>query len=302
MHPDDQWLQTINDDDSPITIGRYQIVGHLGNGGMGDVLSARDQQLRRMVAIKIVRQDSIDDRQAEQLRDFLIGEGRAIANLIHPNICRLYDLGEEDGVWYLVMELIDGMSVSKLLSSRVHISPQLAFKIVRAAAAGLDYAHQNGVVHRDIKPGNLMITRDRSVKILDFGIARLDSTTTGKRASEYEIVGTPSYMSPEQLRGERVGGATDQYALAKVTKELLGRHTSCLTVERVLARALSQSPEQRYKTCSDFASALKAACLVAHVPTMPPRQQGVSFALNCKSPEPETSKSFSPTFPDAGGA
>jgi serine/threonine protein kinase len=262
-------------------IGRYQVEQELGRGAMGIVYRAFDPAIGRRIAIKTIRLDQFGDAQSHaQLRERLLREAQSAGILSHPNIVTIYDISEDATNAYIFMEYVEGATLEQF-SRGLPVSELLA--LLEQAAAALDYAHQRGIVHRDIKPGNLMLS-GRQLKITDFGIARLnhrDSTQSGG------LLGTPSYMSPEQIAGNVVTGAADQYALAVIAYEylsgtrpfdndnlanLLYRITQqpvppVLTLNaatnQVLARALSKKPENRYSCCVDFVAALEQALEIA---------------------------------------
>lgn len=196
--------------------GRYTLLDQVAAGGMGEVWRARDEVLGRIVAVKVLRQQfADDDAVVHRFRE----EARHTASLSAPGIANVFDYGESDGIAYLVMEFVDGEPLSALLRREGALSPARALGIVGEAALALHSAHAAGVIHRDIKPGNILIRPDGSVKVTDFGIARaLDSaplTQTGV------VLGTAHYMSPEQASGEPASAASDVYSLGVVAYECL---------------------------------------------------------------------------------
>src|SRR5437867_2175240 len=202
-------------------IGRYQIVKELGRGAMGIVFQAVDPTIGRTVAIKTIRlSDVTNTQERNKLRERLFREARSAGILSHPNIVTIYDMQEEDDLTYIAMEFVDGPTLDALMSEAKAIPKDGVLRILRESAAGLDYAHQKGIVHRDIKPANVMLDTTGKVKITDFGIAKVTSseqfTMTGT------IVGTPNYMSPEQVQGlPTVDGRADQFSLAVIAFEML---------------------------------------------------------------------------------
>jgi len=209
------------------TLGRYEIVGILGVGGMGEVYRARDTQLNRLVAIKIINEDYANKRSAV---DRFEREARTVAQLSHPNIVDIYDFGEDDGVMYAVTELLEGKDLrERLRITRLPVSK--ALEIAIAVANGLSAAHSKGIVHRDIKPENIFVTSSGQVKILDFGIAGLRTASAGKPSSPEgstatlteagTIVGTAGYLSPEQARGEPVDSRSDIFSFGSLLYEML---------------------------------------------------------------------------------
>ncbi len=200
--------------------GRYRIVAAIGRGGMGDVYRAVDETLQREVALKLVRPEPKTLLASERFRR----EARAIAQIRDPHVVAAYDFGEEDECLYLAMELSTGCSVGEELRESGPFTAARAQYVVRQAAAGLAAAHRVGVVHRDIKPDNLLLGDDGSVKVADFGIARFlhDATTT--MTSSGEVVGTSYYLSPEAALGRPVGPPADVYALGCVLYQLVTGH------------------------------------------------------------------------------
>jgi serine/threonine protein kinase len=195
--------------------GRYRMEALLATGGMGEVWAARDLLLDRAVAVKVLGGALAGDgRAAERLRR----EARAAARLEHPSIALVLDLGEQDGRPYLVMELLDGESLAARIDRAAAMAPPEAARVVAAVADALEAAHRAGVVHRDVKPGNVYLTSDGEVKVLDFGIASAAgeaALTTG------EMLGTPAYLAPERVLGHPATPAADIYALGVVLYELL---------------------------------------------------------------------------------
>ncbi len=202
--------------------GRYEIGDRLGSGGMSNVYRATDRILERTVAVKVLAEHlSDDERFVERFRR----EALAVAKLIHPNIVQVYDTGIDDGRHYIVMEFVEGRSGAQILQRQGPLDPDKAAEAGMQACAGLDYAHRRGIIHRDVKPGNLMLVGGpvgggpMTVKLTDFGIARaLEQTRITQVGS---VVGTAAYLSPEQVRGEEATPATDVYALGVVLYQFL---------------------------------------------------------------------------------
>jgi serine/threonine-protein kinase len=203
-------------------LGRYEIVRLLGVGAMGEVYLAEDPQIGRKLAIKTVRIEEGRPHEIDERKKRLLREARAAGRLLHTNIVTLFDAGEDQGVLYLAFEWVDGTDLAERLAVGPPLSLGEALAIVRQTALGLDSAHRQGVVHRDIKPSNLMITSSGDVKIADFGIAKVadqssDLTMTGS------VVGSPHYLSPEQIRGEELDGRSDIFSLGVLLYEILCR-------------------------------------------------------------------------------
>jgi tRNA A-37 threonylcarbamoyl transferase component Bud32 len=274
--------------------GRYRIVGLLGAGGMGVVYRARDERLGRHVALKTLPASRVGDERA---RARLVREAKSAAGIEHPGIAQVYDVGEtEDGGAFLVMELVKGQTLRALMQSGAVDRDEL-LDTLRQVAAALDHAHAQGVVHRDIKPDNVMVRDDGRAALLDFGLAKdlgpavADTMSSDRSApdvitKEGALIGTLSYLAPEQARG-KVGAASDQFALATTAYEALsgrlpwdGQNAAAVlaqilvddppapssfegtlpaAVDRVFARALSKKPEDRFPDTSSFVRALSEA-------------------------------------------
>jgi serine/threonine protein kinase len=198
--------------------GRYRIEGRLGIGGMSTVHLAFDERLERSVALKLLAEHLADDPTfVSRFRR----EALAAARLVHPNIVQVFDFGFDEGhhQHFIVMEHVSGHSCAELLRDRGHLDVDQAVEIVRQACRGLDYAHRNGVIHRDVKPGNLLVSDNDVVKLADFGIAR--ATDQSSITQVGSVLGTAAYLAPEQARGEEAGPRADIYSLGVVTYQLL---------------------------------------------------------------------------------
>jgi serine/threonine-protein kinase len=267
--------------------GRYEIDGRLGSGGMSTVHRATDRILERTVAVKILAEHlSDDERFVARFRR----EALAVAKLIHPNIVQVYDTGIDEGRHYIVMEYVEGRSGAQILQRQGPIDARAAAEIGIQACAGLDYAHRRGIIHRDVKPGNLMIVggpvgggSHLTVKLTDFGIARAIEQTRITQVGS--VVGTAAYLSPEQVRGEEATPATDVYALGVVLYQFLtgrlpyeGSTLAELAVRQqnerplppstyndevpeaiggAVLRALEGDPGRRYASADEFAGGLR---------------------------------------------
>ena len=258
-------------------VGKFELHQLIGEGAMGTVWRAYDSVLRRYVALKLLSRAG----RTPEARDRFLREARAAAALQHPSIVTIYDLGESDEQLYIAMELIDGRDLSSLIALREPLALERKLDVVIEVLQGLSYAHDRGVIHRDIKPSNIRLASDGAVKIMDFGIARLQSAdVTGSGA----IVGTPTYMAPEQITNGAITPATDLFAVGCLLYELLTYHKpfqaetvhgvlyQVLTtdpkpvrasgsslpaaLERVVGKALNKVPEDRYETAREMQSAL----------------------------------------------
>ena len=198
--------------------GRYRLEGRLGSGGMSTVHRAVDTRLERPVAVKLLAEHLADD---ETFVSRFQREAQAAARLVHPNIVQVFDSGldEQSGQHYIVMEYIEGQSCAEILRDDGWMEVPDALSIIEQACAGLDYAHRHGVVHRDVKPGNLLRSREGVVKLADFGIAKAAEQSSITQVGS--VLGTAAYLAPEQARGEEAGPKADLYALGVVTYQLI---------------------------------------------------------------------------------
>ena len=281
-------------------IGRYKITGELGRGAMGVVYKALDPKIGRTVAIKTIRlPDLTEPGELERLRERLFREAQSAGMLSHPNIVTIYDILEKDEMAYIFMEFVNGPVFDKILSEPPPPSSDMLLGVLRQTAAALDYAHRKGIVHRDIKPANIMIDDAGTAKITDFGVARIVSHQITQAGS---VLGTPSYMSPEQIQGTPVDGKADQFSLAVVAYEALtgelpftgeylptllykivredpvpaSRYNPALDpgVDSAIAKALSKVPQERFADCSHFVRELERE--LAASPGWRPMSRGMS--------------------------
>lgn len=199
----------------PSQIGKYQIDSLLGKGGMGEVYKAHDATLGRFVALKIMRGPSLDDTTAKER---FVREAQSAGGLRHPNIVTVYDLGEVEGQMYIAMEFIVGRDLEEIIKGKIALTLEEKLNIMTQVCEGLAYAHKHQIVHRDMKPSNIRIDEEGVVKIMDFGIAKLESSNMTASGT---VMGTPYYMSPEQVRGLRVDSRSDIFALGAILYELL---------------------------------------------------------------------------------
>jgi serine/threonine-protein kinase len=197
----------------PPQIGRYRILERLGQGAMGVVYRGRDEALDRDVAVKVMLAEAGDEASRARFER----EARAAAKLQHPHIVTVYEMGEHDGAPFIAMELLEGQDLQRAMHARAVADPAVAVPIALQVLEGLGHAHDRGIVHRDVKPSNVFLLEGRHAKILDFGVARLGEAMTVAG----HVVGTPDYMSPEQVRAEPVDGRSDLFSAALILYEMV---------------------------------------------------------------------------------
>jgi serine/threonine-protein kinase len=262
--------------------GRYKIIDQLGKGSMGEVYLAHDPHIDRKVALKVLHKDHLASK--EIIKRF-IKEAKAIGRLSHPDIVSVYDVGQDKGTIYIAMEYLKGKPLNEVIQSKQLDIPTVV-KIGRQVATALDYAHQKGIVHRDIKPSNLMITDNNQVKLTDFGIAHFEDASLTLKTRSGDILGTPAYMSPEQIAGKEVDHRSDLYSLGVILYELLvgqrpfvennitalfraiAEHklvppkkvnaTIAPGLSAIIFKAMGKHPDGRYQSGAELATALSA--------------------------------------------
>jgi CHASE2 domain-containing sensor protein/tRNA A-37 threonylcarbamoyl transferase component Bud32 len=265
------------------TIGRYEILMELGKGAMGTVYKARDPKINRLLAIKTIRfSDEFEENQLQEIKDRFFTEAELAGKLIHPGIVAIFDVGEDYDLTYMAMEFLDGEDLEKYCKRDTLLQIRRLLDIIAETADALEYAHNNGVIHRDIKPANIMLLKNGRIKVTDFGIAK--SVSSSKTRSGI-VLGTPNYMSPEQIRGSKIDGRSDLFSLGVVFFQLLTgelpfkgenlnnlfyritqvRHPSPCNInpriikpcEQIIDRLLAKNPEHRFRRARDLARYLR---------------------------------------------
>lgn len=267
----------------PRKFARYEVERELGKGAMGVVYLGRDPVIGRRVALKTIRATAEDDSEQREFNERFMREAQAAGTLSHPNIVTIHDVGEEveTQTSFIAMEYVEGKNLKQLLKEKVAFSWDRIAEITMSVADALDYAHRRGIVHRDVKPANIILTNDGTVKITDFGIAKIETSSLTETG---QFLGTPNYMSPEQVTGEAVDGRSDLFSLGVVLYELLtkkkpfiGDNLTSISYKIVheeypapqtydatipgefgpiLARALAKDPAARFQSGKDFHAAL----------------------------------------------
>lgn len=261
--------------------GRYKVIDELGQGSMGIVYKAHDPNLDLILAVKVLRPECL---QGETLVKRFLAEARVLGRLDHPNIVRVYNVDEDQGTVYIAMELLEGEALSDL-AKRKRFAPEEIADLGATIAEALGYAHSKGIVHRDVKPGNILVRSDGKPKITDFGIARIEDTAEHLRTQAGEVLGTPAYMSPEQVLSEPVDGRSDIFSLGIILYELcagerpfggdsLGAVFQAITkatpvplsernpgipaaLAEAVERCLRRNPADRFQSGEDLAAALR---------------------------------------------
>lgn len=268
----------------PKKLGKYEIRGELGQGAMGIVYDGFDPMIGRRVALKTVRRDQLDRAEAEEILARFRREAQAAGRLNHPNIVQIYEYGEDEGTAYIAMEFVEGRELKDFFDADERFPMAAIVRIMGQLLEALDYSHRNGVVHRDIKPANIMYEPESdAVKVTDFGIARITDSSKTKTGM---VLGTPSYMSPEQLAGKKIDGRSDLFSLGVMLfqmvsgrlpfegesmaqlmfkianephpriREINPEVPECLAA--IIDRALAKDNAQRYQTGAEMAADLRA--------------------------------------------
>ncbi|MBV9377772.1 MAG: serine/threonine protein kinase [Alphaproteobacteria bacterium] len=291
------------------SIGRYRVEELLGTGAMGEVYRAHDPAIDRMVAIKVVRPELVAGSGGAQLLERFRREARAAGRRFHPNIVAIWDFGDDAGMPFLVMELVEGRSLDQVIKLSGSLEPRRSVGIITQVLGALGFAHENGIVHRDIKPSNVMVLQDDRVKVADFGIARIE-------ASEFTIVGdllgTPAYMAPEQLSGSPIDHRTDLFAAGVILFETLtgvkpfrGKSITEImslmekrgpediralnpsvpeALKHVIIKSVSFDPAQRYADAAAFSKALAEA--LPQMAAEPPDRASATSEVELRTASP----------------
>ena len=262
-------------------IGKYRIDGVLGSGAMGVVYKAFDADIARTVALKTIRHELLDGLQEADIVARFRNEAQASGRLVHPNIVAVYDFGAYGDTTYIAMEYVDGTPLNAFLVKDVPMDLAASITCITQLLRALDYAHARGVVHRDIKPANILITGDAQVKITDFGIAKIESSTLTQVGA---VIGTPSYMSPEQFKGETVDGRSDLFAVGIVLYQMLTgvRPFSgpASTVMHQIIHEMPPRPSERQPSLNPAFDAVLAKAMAKRIEDRYPNAQAFLDALN----------------------
>lgn len=268
----------------PEKLGKYKILGELGRGAMGVVYEGHDPDLDRNVAIKTLRKDTLDKSESSELLERFKREAQAGGRLQHPNIVSIHAYGEDDATAFIAMEIIHGKELRDLFDGNQRFTIKDSVRLMTELLDALEYAHSHGVVHRDIKPSNIIVMDDGHIKITDFGIARLESSTLTQAGT---VLGTPSHMSPEQFMGQAVDGRSDLFSAGVILyqfltgeKPFVGASISTIMhrvlketppnpselnvqvqppFDVVVQKAIAKRPDDRYQSAAEFRVALLAA-------------------------------------------
>jgi serine/threonine-protein kinase len=294
-------------------IGKYEIRREIGRGAMGVVYEAYDPMIKRVVALKTIRKDQLTDEDSAQMINRFRREAQAAGRLNHPNIVSIYDFGEEGGTWYIAMEFVQGRELKACFEANERFRVPDIVRIMTQILGALAYSHRQGVVHRDVKPANIFLLTDGSVKVADFGIAHIEASNLTQVGT---VLGTPAYMSPEQILGLPVDGRSDLFSAGVILYQFLTGErpfsgSSATTMQKVLKedplppstlnvqvlpvmdavvrKALAKNPDERYQTADEFADAIRAAVPAggaAAGAAMPAARPGSTDATVIATPEP----------------
>src|SRR6266446_3815779 len=264
------------------SIGKYEIRREIGRGAMGVVYEGYDPSIKRIVALKTIRSEQLTGEDPAAVIARFRREAQAAGRLNHPNIVSIYDFGEDSGVWYIAMEFVQGRELKECFESNERFKMADIVRIMSQILNALDYSHRQGVIHRDVKPANIIVLADGSVKVADFGIAHIETSNMTQVGT---TLGTPAYMSPEQIMGLPVDGRSDLFSAGVILYQFLTGErpfsgSAATTMQKVLKedplppsslnvqaplemdaivrKALAKRPEDRFQIASEFAAAIRA--------------------------------------------
>src|SRR5438876_10610523 len=272
------------------SIGKYEIRREIGRGAMGVVYEGYDPSIKRIVALKTIRADQLAGGDPAAVIARFRREAQAAGRLNHPNIVSIYDFGEDGGIWYIAMEFVQGRELKECFETNERFKIADIVRIMSQILNALDYSHRQGVIHRDVKPANIFLLADGSVKVADFGIAHIEASNLTQVGT---VMGTPSYMSPEQIMGLPVDGRSDLFSAGVVLYQFLtgerpfaGSATTTMqkvlkeeplppstlnvqmppAMDAVVRKALAKRADERFQTAQEFADAVRAATPAAVTP------------------------------------
>src|SRR5438876_7806958 len=273
------------------SIGKYEIRREIGRGAMGVVYEGYDPSIKRIVALKTIRADQLAGGDPAAVIARFRREAQAAGRLNHPNIVSIYDFGEDGGIWYIAMEFVQGRELKECFETNERFKIADIVRIMSQILNALDYSHRQGVIHRDVKPANIFLLSDGSVKVADFGIAHIEASNLTQVGT---VMGTPSYMSPEQIMGLPVDGRSDLFSAGVVLYQFLtgerpfaGSATTTMQkvlkedplppstlnvqapagLDAIVRKALAKRPEERFQTASEFAAAIRGAVQAPAAPS-----------------------------------
>ncbi len=280
----EQRILVVDDLEIKPTVGRYEIIREIGQGAMGVVYEAMDPKIHRRLAIKTIRfSDEFEETKVKEIKNRFFQEAEIAGKLSHPSIVSIYDVGEDYDLTFLAMEFLEGDDLRQYCNKGTLLPLRKVLSVVSEVAMAMDYAHDRGIIHRDVKPGNIMLLKNGKIKVTDFGIAKAISSSQTKSGV---VLGTPNYMSPEQVNGQKLDGRSDIFSLGAVFFELLTgqvpfhgknmtnllyqitqvRHPSAREInpkvpkvcEQIINKALEKDPDNRFQTGAEFAKYLRA--------------------------------------------
>src|SRR5947207_9820324 len=284
------------------SIGKNGIRSEIGGGAMGVVYEGYDPSIKRVVALKTIRADQLTGGDPAAVIARFRREAQAAGRLNHPNIVSIYDFGEDDGAWYIAMEFVQGRELKECFETNERFKIADIVRIMGEILSALGYSHDQGVIHRDIKPANIFLLADGSVKVADFGIAHIEASSLTQAGT---VMGTPSYMSPEQIMGLPIDGRSDLFSAGVILYQFLTGErpfagSAATTMQKVLKedplppstlnvqlssaldavvrKALAKRADERYQSAQEFATALRAAAPAAMVTPAPMASPGAGVA------------------------